>query len=209
MNNITKVLENPNSLKVLLKTALQTAEMLGVSKQRLGAIKKKGHLQPVYSSTQGDLYLLSDIYYYKNGLQATGVNYYTKYMVYDLLLRKKKILVVGTVGQGKTYLVRKIKEELSEYMENILLYDSEWDYSCTDMHNDLINQNTGVIVTTQGLNAFEGYNNFISIMNEEKISLSLPQIPKFDVIIEVERGRGYKVIQIDDYFKDIYREMTS
>ncbi|MGQ7230998.1 hypothetical protein [Bacillus cereus group sp. Bce029] len=207
MSTVSDVCGNTENLKVLLKTAAQTAKILGVSKQRLGAIKKSGQLQPIYVSTQGDLYLLSDIYSYKNGFQVNRSEYHTKYMIYDLLLKKKKILVVGTIGQGKTHLTQIIKEELSEYMENISLYDWECEYLFVDMYNDLFNSTKGVIVTILGRNGIEGYKRFMTNLSEEKVNTSLSEIPNFDVIIEVERGRNYKVIQVDDYFEHIYREM--
>ncbi|AMR88329.1 hypothetical protein [Bacillus thuringiensis] len=207
MSTVSDVCGNTENLKVLLKTAAQTAKILGVSKQRLGAIKKSGQLQPIYVSTQGDLYLLSDIYSYKNGFQVNRSEYHTKYMIYDLLLKKKKILVVGTIGQGKTHLTQIIKEELSEYMKNISLYDWECEYLFVDMYNDLFNSAKGVIVTILGRNGIEGYKRFMANLSEEKVNTSLSETPNFDVIIEVERGRNYKVIQVDDYFEHTYREM--
>lgn len=202
MSNVECFFTNPTNLDKVLKTGLETAGILGISKQRLGAIKKSGHLQPAYSSSQGDLYLLSDIYMYKNGEQGFIGGNHTKYAIYDLLLSKKNILVVGGVGTGKTFLVETIRSELSDHLNSIALYDFDRVSLYKDAYTEMFNDNKGILITVQGLNAIQGFRNFTSIVDGNNEGL------RFDVIVEVNRDMQYNVIQGNDYFYDICNEVT-
>lgn len=184
------------TLQKELKTAKETSQMLGVTPQRLSAIKEKGLLEPVLSTTQGDLYSLTEINEYMYGkkhISFANNHNHTVHAIIDLLLQNYKIVLTGKYG--KTTLIELINEKFTDYVQDkcFHLYDYQMNFDVS-----LLNSEKGVLVTAQGNDSYEGIKDLI---DRTKISPN-EILEKIDTIVETQKTGRYKITYVTESFKE-------
>ncbi|WP_328003223.1 helix-turn-helix domain-containing protein [Metabacillus fastidiosus] len=174
-------------------TTNEVSELLGITKQRIWAIKKEEELTPVKKNKRSDLYLRSDVEEYAKKGDRTSKQLPRLEITHNidpLLLLNSRTLVIGGIASGKTTLLKKFDTR------NIKTYDS-----LEEVNKDEIrNLNIKFIIVEQGedvldclLNCLERISN-IKKLNSIETLLDNIVIAMFD---------SYTLIKVNDALKTL------